>query len=44
MVYIIEPGTEDALDTYAPAELARLLRTPGLKDDARRAVETVAVL
>jgi Arc/MetJ-type ribon-helix-helix transcriptional regulator len=33
-----------ALDTYSPAELARLLASPGLKDYARRAVEAVAAL
>jgi Arc/MetJ-type ribon-helix-helix transcriptional regulator len=33
-----------ALDTYAPAELAKLLASPGLEDYARRAVEAVAAL
>ena len=32
------------LDTYAPAEIAELLGSPGLKDYARRAVEAVAAL
>jgi Arc/MetJ-type ribon-helix-helix transcriptional regulator len=31
-----------ALDTHAPAELAKLLSSHGLGDDARRAVEAVA--
>jgi hypothetical protein len=33
-----------ALDTYAPAEIAKLLASPGLTDYARRAVEAVAAL
>ncbi|MGE5286059.1 MAG: hypothetical protein ACM3ML_02425 [Micromonosporaceae bacterium] len=33
-----------ALDTHEPAELGRLLRSGGLEDDARRAVEALAVL
>jgi Arc/MetJ-type ribon-helix-helix transcriptional regulator len=33
-----------ALDTYAPAQLAKLLMSHGLGDDARRAVEAVAAL
>jgi Arc/MetJ-type ribon-helix-helix transcriptional regulator len=33
-----------ALDTYAPAEIAKLLASPGLKDYARRAIEAVAAL
>ena len=33
-----------ALDTHAPAELAKLLTSHGLSDDARRAVEAVAAL
>src|SRR3989442_1349091 len=33
-----------ALDTHAPAELAKLLTSHGLGDDARRAVEAVAAL
>jgi Arc/MetJ-type ribon-helix-helix transcriptional regulator len=33
-----------ALDTYTPAELTRLLASPGLKDYARRAVVAVAAL
>jgi len=33
-----------ALDTYASADIAKLLASPGLKDSARRAVEAVAAL
>lgn len=33
-----------ALDMHAPAELAKFLTSPGLGDEARRAVEAVAVL
>jgi hypothetical protein len=33
-----------ALDAHAPAELAKLLTSHGLGDDARRAVEAVAAL
>jgi Arc/MetJ-type ribon-helix-helix transcriptional regulator len=33
-----------ALDMHAPAALAKLLRSPGLGDDVKRAVEAVAAL
>jgi len=33
-----------ALEEYAPAEIAKLLASPGLTDYARRAVEAVAAL
>jgi hypothetical protein len=37
-------GLVRALDTHAPAELAKFLTSPGLGDEARRAVEAVAAL
>jgi Arc/MetJ-type ribon-helix-helix transcriptional regulator len=37
-------GLVHALDMYAPAELAKFLTSPGLGDEARRALEAVAAL
>lgn len=37
-------GLVHALDMHAPSELAKFLTSPGLGDEARRAVEAVAAL